>query len=78
MIRIQIILALITTAPAYAMPLTCSTWQGLRTCTDASGYVSRELTWNGFTSGSDNRGASWTTSTWQDQETTTVTPRQER
>ena len=78
MVRIAIILALMAAAPAYALPLTCSTWQGFRTCTDASGYVSHESTWNGLTSGSDNRGASWTTSTWQDQETTTLTPRQER
>ena len=38
------------------------------------GYVSHESTWNGITTGSDNRGARWTTSTWQDHETTTITP----
>ena len=74
MVRIALLFALMAAAPAYALPLTCSTWMDTKTCTDASGYVSHESTWNGLTSGSDNRGASWTTSTWQDQETTTVTP----
>jgi hypothetical protein len=63
---IRITLFALMVAPAYALPLTCSTWQGFRTCTDASEYVSHESTWNGLTSGSDNRGASWTTSTWKD------------
>jgi hypothetical protein len=77
MIRIAISLALMV-APASAQPLTCSTWQGVRTCTDAHGYVSHESTWNGITTGDDNRGDRWTTSRWQDREITTVTPRQER
>jgi hypothetical protein len=66
------------TAPVDADTLTCSTWQGYRTCQDGHGYVSHESTWNGITTGSDNRGDTWTTSTWQDDETTTVTPRRER
>jgi hypothetical protein len=61
-----------------AQTLTCSTWQGFRTCTSADGYVSHESTWNGITTGEDNRGDHWSTSQWQDHETTTVTPRQER
>jgi hypothetical protein len=65
-------------APALAETLTCSTWQGVRTCTDAHGYVSHETEWQGMTNGWDNRGARWTTSRWQDREITTVTPPPER
>ena len=62
--------------PAFAgEPVTCSTWNGVRTCSGPDGYVSHESAWNGITSGSDNRGDRWSTSTWQDDETTTVTPR---
>ena len=70
--------ALAFAAHAEAGTLTCSTWQGVRTCTDASGYVSHESTWNGITTGSDNCGDRWSTSTWQDHETTTVMPGRER
>ena len=70
--------ALVLAAHAEAETLTCSTWQGVRTCTDSSGYVSHESTWNGLTTGSDNRGDRWSTSTWQDHETTTVMPGRER
>jgi hypothetical protein len=76
MVRIAIIIALMATATASAQTLTCSTWQGIRTCTDPSGYVSHESTWNGITTGDDNRGDRWSTSRWQDRETTTITPRQ--
>jgi hypothetical protein len=77
MVRIAIIIALMV-APASAQPLTCSTWQGMRTCTSPEGYVSHESTWNGITTGDDNQGNRWSTSKWLDNETITVTPRQER
>ena len=52
--------------------LTCSIWNGVRTCTGPDGYVSHETEWQGMTNGWDNRGDSWATSTWIDRETTTV------
>jgi hypothetical protein len=58
--------------------LTCSTWQQIITCSGPGGYVSHETTWNGITTGSDNRGGDWTRSEWQGREIITVTPRQER
>ena len=58
--------------------LTCSTWQGVRTCQDAYGYVSHETEWQGRTNGWDNRGDRWSTNRWQGIETTTITPRLER
>ena len=57
-----------------AAVVTCSTWQGIRTCTDAHGYVSHETQWQGMTIGDDNRGSRWTTSRWQGIDTTTITP----
>ena len=78
MIRLAIIIALMA-APASAQRLTCATsFQGYRVCQGPDGYRSTESTRNGITTGSDNRGDTWTTSTWQDDEATTVTPRQER
>jgi hypothetical protein len=68
----------LTIAPASAETLTCSTWQGMRTCSDAHGYVSRESEWQGMKIGSDNEGNRWTTSEWQDREITTVTPGRRR
>jgi hypothetical protein len=53
--------------------LTCSTWNGIRTCSSPDGYLSHESTWNGITTGDDNRGDRWTTSRWRNT-TTTVTP----
>jgi hypothetical protein len=80
--RTLIILAILLVhgaAPANAAEtLTCSTWQGIRTCQDAHGYVSHETEWQGRTNGWDNRGATWSTSHWRDNETTTITPRSER
>ena len=64
------------TVPLDAETLTCSTWQGIRTCSSPDGYVSHESTWNGITTGDDNQGDHWTTSTWMDSETTTVEPRE--
>jgi hypothetical protein len=62
------------TAALGSETLTCSTWQGIRTCQDAHGYVSHETQWQGLTTGDDNQGNRWTTSRWRDIETTTVTP----
>jgi hypothetical protein len=64
--------ALAPSMPALAETLTCSTWQGIRTCTDAHGYVSHESQWQGMTIGDDNRGNRWTSSRWQGFTTTTV------
>jgi hypothetical protein len=58
--------------------LTCSTWQQITTCVGPGGYVSHETTWNGVTTGSDNRDGKWMRSEWQGREIITVTPRQER
>jgi hypothetical protein len=55
--------ALSPSMPALAETLTCSTWQGIRTCTDAHGYVSHET-------------HTWSTSRWRDIETTTITPQE--
>jgi hypothetical protein len=63
--------ALAIAAPALADTLTCSTWQGVRTCQDAHGYVSHETEWQGRTNGWDNRGDTWSASRWQGVETTT-------
>ena len=73
MVRIALFFV-VTVAPASAQPITCSTWQGMRTCTSPDGYVSHETQWQGMTSGSDNQGNRWSTSKWLDNETTTVTP----
>jgi hypothetical protein len=40
--------------------------------------VSHETQWQGRTNGYDNQGDRWTTSRWQDRETTTVTVPPER
>lgn len=53
-------------------PVTCSTWNGVRTCSGPDGYVGHESAWNGITSGSE--GDRWSTSTWQHDETTTIEP----
>jgi hypothetical protein len=64
--------------PALAETLACSTWQGIRTCTDAHGYVSHETEWQGRINGWDNAGDRWTTSRWQDREIITVKPPPDR
>jgi hypothetical protein len=66
------------TASLTSETLTCSTWQGIRTCSSLGGYLSHESTWHGITSGDDNQGNRWTTSRWRDFTTTTVEPRPER
>ena len=74
MIRIVIIIAALThgTIPVGAETLTCSTWQGTRTCQGQGGYTSTETEWQGVTTGRDNRGNEWTTSHWNGLETTTT------
>jgi hypothetical protein len=69
MVRIAIFVALLV-APASAQTMTCSTWQGMRTCTSPDGYVTHESTWNGIITGDDNQGNRWSTSKWLDNETT--------
>jgi hypothetical protein len=41
-------------AAIIVIALTCSTWQGITTCSSPDGYVSHETTWNGITTGDDN------------------------
>jgi hypothetical protein len=55
-----------------AETLTCSTWQGIRTCSSPGGYVSQEWNRDEMTIGQDNQGNAWTTSRWRDTTTTTV------
>jgi hypothetical protein len=43
-----------TEPPAHSEALTCTDWQGIRTCADAHGYVSRETQWQGMTFFWDN------------------------
>jgi hypothetical protein len=50
-----------------AVTLICSTWQGIQTCQDEHGYVSRETQWQGRTTGSDNEGHHWSKYQWHDQ-----------
>ena len=70
-LRIPIALATIT--PASAKTLTCSTsFQGYRVCQGQGGYRSTEWNRDGMQFGNDNRGDTWSTSRWQDRETTTV------
>ena len=73
-----VIAAMIEVSPALADTVTCSTWQGITTCSSPDGYVSHETTWNGITTGDDNRGGKWRRSEWQGREIITVAPRQER
>jgi hypothetical protein len=37
--------ALASMTPVSAGTLTCSTWQGIRTCQDGHGYTSHETQW---------------------------------
>jgi hypothetical protein len=62
-----------STATVDAETLTCSTFQGIRTCSGTNGYMSHETEWQGFTIGDDNQGNRWSTSRWRDNETTTTT-----
>jgi hypothetical protein len=63
---------------ALAETLTCTDWQGIRTCSSPGGCVSHETQWQGRTYRSDNRGDTWSTSRWEGMDITTVTPPPER
>ena len=79
MIRIAIIIALMADAPASAQTVTCAkSFQGYRVCQGPGDYRSTEWEWQAMTLGQDSDGNRWTTSRWQDRETTTVWPRPER
>jgi hypothetical protein len=75
---IAVAAALTSMTPASAETLTCSTWQGIRTCQDGHDYTSHETQWQGMTFGDDSDGNRWTTSRWQDFTTTTITPPPDR
>jgi hypothetical protein len=62
------------TIPMNAQPLTCSTWQGITTCSSPGGYVAHEWDRDGMTIGQDSDGRRWATSRWQGIDATTVTP----
>jgi hypothetical protein len=71
--RVFLILALAWVSVASAETLAClTTFQGYRVCQGPDGYRSIEIEWMGFTTGRDNRGDDWTSSTWNGLETTTV------
>ena len=74
MIRIAIVAAALThsTATMGSQTLTCSTWQGVRTCSSPDGYRSTECDRDGMRFDQDNRGERWTTSRWMGIDTTTV------
>jgi len=59
-------------AHAQQTTVTCSVWQGVRTCIGPNGYRSTESEWQGVTTGQDNRGSRWSTTTWQGRETTII------
>ena len=69
---ISVAVVVLASNPALAETLTCSVWQGIRTCTDAHGYVSHETEWQGMTNGWDKRGDRWSSSRWRGMDTTTV------
>ena len=75
MIRIAIVIAALVQSSATldSQTLTCSMWQGIRTCSGTNGYMSHETEWQGFTIGDDNQGNRWSTSRWRDNETTSTT-----
>ena len=72
--QIAWLVAITMVTPALALPVYCSTWQGITTCTGPGDYVSHETTWNGLKTGDDNQGDRWTRSEWQGREIITVTP----
>ena len=75
MIRIAIVTAALAhSSGTVGQPLTCSTWQGVRTCSTPDGYLSHEWNRDGMRFGQDNRGERWTTSRWMGIDTTTVSP----
>jgi hypothetical protein len=79
MVRIAIIIALMTAAPASAQTLTCSeTFQGYRVCQKPDGYRSTETQWQGMTIGDDNRATGGREANGRGGRLIIVTPRQER
>ena len=71
-LRWLLIAAVLGLSPVSAQTVTCSTWQGVRTCIGPNGYRSTESEWQGVTTGQDNRGSRWSTTTWQGRETTII------
>ena len=73
-----VIASLVSVAPSMpavsAETLTCSTWQGIRTCSGTNGYMSQEWTREGMTIGEDNQDDRWTSWRWRDTTITTTTP----
>jgi hypothetical protein len=58
---------------AHGGTLTCTDWQGIKTCTDGRGYVSHETERIDATDGWDSNGDSWTITHWMGQSTITIT-----
>ena len=75
---IAVAAALTSMTPALAETLTCTDWQGIRTCQDGHGYTSHETRWQDRTYGDDSDGNHWSTSRWQDREINTVSPPPDR
>jgi hypothetical protein len=50
---------IIAALPALADPLTCSTWNGIRTCSSPGGYTWTEWQWQGLVTGQDGAGDRW-------------------
>jgi hypothetical protein len=75
-IRIAIIAvaALAQSSGTVGQTLTCSTWQGVRTCSGTNGYMSHEWKRDGMTIGEDNQDDRWTSWRWRDTTITTTTP----
>ena len=42
--------------PALAETVTCSVWNGVRTCSSPGGYTSTETQWQGLVTGQDGDG----------------------
>lgn len=57
-----------------ALTITCTEWNGIRTCTGPGGYRSTESTWNGITTGRDNN-STWKSWNWNGRNTIQVTPK---
>jgi hypothetical protein len=72
-----VVVAVLThgSAPVGSETLMCSTsFQGIRVCTGAGGYVSHEWEWQGRTIGDDSDGRHWMTSQWRGGTITTIAP----
>jgi hypothetical protein len=57
-----------------ALTVTCSEWNGIKTCHGPNGYHSTESTWNNVTTGQDNN-STWRVFHWNNQDTIQVTPK---